>query len=234
MSLQRKVTFEFGCFRLNPGERLLLRHQAQVRLPPKAFDALVALVENRGGLLEKDELLRKVWPDTFVEESNLAQHISILRKVLRDGEDGSRYIETVPTRGYRFTAEVREVTGSDPDNNVLPSPGPGRQPALGVSESGVPKRIRPRHRFAGLTYALVALALLLGVLISTPRLLKRFGRAGPEPIRSLAVLPLKNLSADPAQEYFADGMTEALITDLAKIHGLKVISRTSIMQYKDS
>ena len=232
--MQTKAIFEFGSFRLNPSERLLLRGQAQVRLPPKAFDALVALVENRGRLLEKDELLRKVWPDTFVEESNLAQHISILRKVLRDGEDGSRYIETVPTRGYRFTAEVREVAGSDPDHNVLPGPDPGQQPALGVPESGVPERVHPRHRFAGLTYALVALALLLGVLISTPPLLKRFGRAGPEPIRSLAVLPLKNLSADPAQEYFADGMTEALITDLAKIHGLKVISRTSIMQYKDS
>ena len=104
MPQQTKAIFEFGPFRLNPAERLLLRHQVQVHLPPKAFDALVVLVENRGHLLEKDELLRKVWPDTFVEESNLAQHISVLRKTLQDGEDGSRYIETVPTRGYRFIA----------------------------------------------------------------------------------------------------------------------------------
>jgi eukaryotic-like serine/threonine-protein kinase len=109
MSLQTKVIFEFGWFSLNPAERVLLREQVQVRLPPKAFDALVVLVENRGRLLGKDELLRTVWPDTFVEESNLAQHVSILRKALRDGEDGFQYIETVPRHGYRFIAEVREL-----------------------------------------------------------------------------------------------------------------------------
>jgi DNA-binding winged helix-turn-helix (wHTH) protein len=119
MSVQAKVIFEFGSFRLNPAERLLLRDQAQVRLPPKAFDALVVLVENRGHLLEKEELLRRVWPDTFVEESNLAQHISVLRKALQDGEDGSRYIETVPKRGYRFIAEVREHGGIAPDTKCF-------------------------------------------------------------------------------------------------------------------
>src|SRR5271157_628248 len=124
MSLETKAVFEFGPFRLNPAERLLLRGQTPVRLPPKAFDALAFLVENRGRLLEKDELLRGVWPDTFVEESNLAQHISILRKALQDGEDGPRFIETVPTRGYRFIAEVRvlgegrEVAGIAPDPKV--------------------------------------------------------------------------------------------------------------------
>jgi TolB-like protein/DNA-binding winged helix-turn-helix (wHTH) protein len=229
MSLQTKPVFEFGWFRLNPAERLLLREQVQVRLPPKAFDALVVLVENRGHLLEKDELLRKVWPDTFVEESNLAQHISILRKALRDGEDGFQYIETVPRRGYRFIGEVREISGIAPDANVSPGPTPSQEPSLGVAES-----VRPRHRFPSLTYAIAALALALAVLISMLPIWKRLRRAGPEPIRSLAVLPLQNLSADPAQEYFADGMTEALITDLAKIPGLKVISRTSIMQYKNS
>jgi len=80
MSLQIKAVFEFGCFRMNPAERLLLREQVPVQLPPKAFDALVVMVENHGRLLGKDELLRTVWPDAFVEESNLAQHISILRR----------------------------------------------------------------------------------------------------------------------------------------------------------
>src|SRR5580700_7727288 len=126
MSVQTKVTFEFGSFRLNPYERRLLRDQTQIHLPPKAFDALVVLVENRGHLLEKDELLRRVWPDTFVEESNLAQHISVLRKALQDGEHGPRYIETVPTRGYRFVADVRELAGVTPNANVLSGPTPGR------------------------------------------------------------------------------------------------------------
>jgi TolB-like protein/DNA-binding winged helix-turn-helix (wHTH) protein len=229
MSLQRKVIFEFGSFRLNPAERLLLRDQAQVRLPPKAFDALVVLVENRGHLLEKEELLAKVWPDTFVEESNLAQHISLLRKALQDGDDGSRYIETVPTRGYRFVAEVRELGGMASDTNVLSGPMPNQLPPFGVPES-----IGLRHRFPRLTYTIAAIALVMAVLALTPPVWKRLHRAGFEPIQSLAVLPLQNLSADPAQEYFADGMTEALITDLAKIPGLKVISRTSIMQYKGS
>jgi TolB-like protein/DNA-binding winged helix-turn-helix (wHTH) protein len=227
MSVQTKAIFEFGSFRLNPAERLLLRGQAPVHLPPKAFDALVVLVENRGHLLEKDELLRKVWPDTFVEESNLAQHISLLRKALQDGEDGSRYIETVPRRGYRFIAEVRELGGIATDTKV--SSGLPHSSPFGVAES-----IRPRHRFTSLTYAIAPLALLLVVFLFTLPVWKRLRRAGPEPIQSLAVLPLQNLSADPAQEYFADGMTEALITDLAKIPGLKVISRTSVMQYKDS
>jgi TolB-like protein/DNA-binding winged helix-turn-helix (wHTH) protein len=227
MSAQAKVIFEFGSFRLNPAERLLLRDQASVHLPPKAFDALLVLVENRGHLLEKDELLRRVWPDTFVEESNLAQHISLLRKALQDGEDGPRYIETVPRRGYRFIAEVRELASVATDTKVssgaTPSP-----------PSGVPESVRPRYRFSTLTYAIAAPTLLLLVFVLTLPVWKQLRSAEPEPIQSLAVLPLQNLSADPAQEYFADGMTEALITDLAKIHGLKVISRTSIMRYKDS
>src|SRR5271169_436799 len=133
MSAQAKAIFEFGSFRLNPSERLLLRDQSQIRLPPKAFDALVVLVENRGHLLEKDELLRRVWPDTFVEESNLAQHISVLRKALQDGKDGPRCIETVPGRGYRFIAEVRELDG----NAVTIDVATPRQPSRGVGETGV-------------------------------------------------------------------------------------------------
>jgi TolB-like protein/DNA-binding winged helix-turn-helix (wHTH) protein len=216
MSLQGKAVFAFGLFRLIPAERLLLREEVPVRLPPKAFDALVLLVENAGHLLEKAELLKKVWPGTFVEESNLAQLVSILRRALQDGEDGFQYIETVPRSGYRFIAEVRELT-------------PAQPPSPGALES-----VRLRRRFRRLAFAVVGLVVLLAVLISTPSVWKRFRGSGPETIQSLAVLPLRNLSGDPAQDYFAEGMTEALITDLARIPGLKVISRTSIMQYKDS
>jgi TolB-like protein/DNA-binding winged helix-turn-helix (wHTH) protein/Tfp pilus assembly protein PilF len=229
MSLQAKAIFEFGVFRLNPAERILLREEVPVRLPPKAFDALVLLVENPGHLLEKEELLRKVWPGTFVEESNLAQHISILRKALQDGEVGLRYIETVPRRGYRFVAEVREVAGTAKDTGALPDSTPNQPPFPPITDGG-----RPRNRFPGPALAITGLVVLLAVLISVPPVWKRIHSSGPQPIQSLAVLPLRNLSGDPAQDYFAEGMTEALITDLARIPGLKVISRTSIMQYKDS
>ena len=216
MSLEPKAVFEFGLFRLNPAERLLLRGQTPVRLPPKAFDALLLLVENPGHLLEKEELLRKVWPGTFVEESNLAQHISILRKALQDGEDGFRYIETVPKRGYRFVAEVR-VSGDIP-------------PDTGSAAQSAP----PQRRFRSWAFPVAGLAVLLAALILTPWVWRRLRGPGPETIQSLAVLPLRNLSGDATQDYFAEGMTEALITDLARIPSLKVISRTSIMQYKDS
>src|SRR5258708_35326581 len=188
MYAQTNVIFEFGSFRLNPAERLLLRGQAQVHLPPKAFDALACLVEKRGRLVEKDERLRKVWPDTFVEESNLAQHISVLRKALQDREDGSRYIETVPTHGYRFIAEVREISCIAPGTSILPGPTPS-QPSLAVPESGVPESIRPRHRFRGPAFVITVLSLLLAVLISTPPVWKRLRSSGPQPTPSLPVFP---------------------------------------------
>jgi len=108
MSQQIKHLYEFGPFRLDAGERLLLRDDESVPLTPKAFDLLLALVEQHGHLLEKGELMKLVWPDTFVEEANVSYNISLIRKALDGGENGQRYIETVPRRGYRFVAPVRK------------------------------------------------------------------------------------------------------------------------------
>src|SRR5215475_8908511 len=107
MSHQTNHIYEFDPFRLNAAEHLLLRGDEVVPLQPKAFNLLLALVERHGHLLEKEELLKLVWPDAIVEEANLASNISLLRKALGDGENGHRYIETVPKRGYRFVANVR-------------------------------------------------------------------------------------------------------------------------------
>src|SRR5262245_57287619 len=104
-----KPVYEFGPFRLDVAERLLLRSGATIPLQPKAFDLLLVLVQNCGHLLEKDELLRTVWHDTIVEEVNLANNVSILRKILGGGADGTPVIETVPRRGYRFLADVKLV-----------------------------------------------------------------------------------------------------------------------------
>jgi TolB-like protein/DNA-binding winged helix-turn-helix (wHTH) protein/Flp pilus assembly protein TadD len=255
--------YEFGPFVLDPGERLLRHGAARMELPPRAFDTLVALVENNGRLLEKDALMRTVWGDTVVEENNLSQVVYLLRKALRDGEDGSRYIETVPKRGYRFVAGVREVPGEVSSNGrgafdgatassfangshdeTFAAPAAGKfafhdnphqqsTPAASHVESHIPQGDRANAWTKGLLggLALIVVAALIGAAGWRQGLL---GEAGPGPIRSVAVLPLQNLSNDPNQEYFVDGMTDELITDLAQIRELKVVSKTSIMQYKDT
>jgi DNA-binding winged helix-turn-helix (wHTH) protein/TolB-like protein/Tfp pilus assembly protein PilF len=106
--VKKKRFFEFGEFKLDVRERALLHNGEAVQLAPKAFDTLVMLVENAGSLVEKDEMMRAVWPDSFVEEIGLARNISVLRKALGQDTDGQQFIETVPKRGYRFTAQVRE------------------------------------------------------------------------------------------------------------------------------
>jgi DNA-binding winged helix-turn-helix (wHTH) protein len=101
--------YEFGPFLLNTAERVLLRDSEPVLLTPKAFEILTVLVRHSGHLVEKEELMRNVWPDAFVEEANITQHVSTIRKALGDGTDDHRYIETVPRLGYRFVANVREL-----------------------------------------------------------------------------------------------------------------------------
>ena len=115
MNRQKRHLYEFGQFRIDVGERQLLRGEEQIALTPKAFDTLLVLVENSGHALDKKELMEKVWPDSFVEENNLAQNISTLRKALGESEAGLKYIETVPKRGYRFVADVKETWDEDVD-----------------------------------------------------------------------------------------------------------------------
>ncbi len=112
MSNSAKHFYEFGPFRLDRLERVLFRHDQPLTLTPKAFDLLLTLVEHSGHIIEKEELMNTVWPETAVEESNLTHHISALRKALSEGENGQKFIETVPRRGYRFVAEVRERNGA--------------------------------------------------------------------------------------------------------------------------
>src|SRR5882724_8768502 len=102
--------YEFGPYLLDGRERVLLRDGRPVSLAPKALETLLVLLRNSGHLVEKEQLMSEVWPTTYVEEANLTQNISILRKVLSEGSDGTNYIETVPRRGYRFTFAVRRIT----------------------------------------------------------------------------------------------------------------------------
>jgi TolB-like protein/DNA-binding winged helix-turn-helix (wHTH) protein len=256
-SARRVDFYEFGPFRLDPRRRQLTRDGEAVTLTSKVFDTLVALVENAGRTVEKDALMSRLWPDTVVEEANLTQNVSVLRKVLGEEPGEHRYIATIPRRGYEFVAPVREIRVPG-DHVAIQAPAA----AEGTTETGamrsglppVPTAVirdsgsgRPRMGFTGharrfthqhpgaVVWTLVVAAsaavvsgLLVRLSTETPR---RESGARP-PISSLAVLPLANLSGDPAQEYFADGMTEALITDLSRIGAFRVISRTSVMRYK--
>src|SRR5436190_7337574 len=122
---QGKHLYEFGPFRIDSVERLLFRGQEVIPLTPKAVDTLLALVSNCGRVLEKDELIKLIWPDSFVEEGGLARNISVLRRVFEDGAGEVQYIETIPKRGYRFVAPVREAGPTTQTPVAPPAPVPG-------------------------------------------------------------------------------------------------------------
>jgi len=217
MSAPPRPSFEFGAFSLDTGRRRLLRHGEAVSLAPKVLDTLVALIENRDRVLSKDELLDLVWGGTNVEEGGLTRNVSLLRKTLGEKPDDHQFIVTVPGRGYRFVADVQETT----PNEQAPVDVPARR-ALDTGGAARPRV--PRW------LALAGLAAL--VLATTIYLLRPGATTGRPPITSLAVLPLDNLSGDATQDYFVDGMTEALIGNLAPIGALRVVSRTSVMRFK--
>jgi TolB-like protein/DNA-binding winged helix-turn-helix (wHTH) protein/Tfp pilus assembly protein PilF len=197
--------------------RVLLRDGQMVRLPPKAIDTLLVLISHAGQPVEKDAIIAAVWPDTFVEENNLAHHISVLRRTLGSGKDGRAWIETIPKRGYRFVGEVKEE--AEPADDMAQT-----APA---EFSRTVTRFRPARR--RLVVGLAGLG--IGVLVGVIWWLNHRDPSAPL-FQSLAVLPFQNLSSDSNQDYVSDGLTEALGSELAKIRALRVISRTSVMRYK--
>jgi TolB-like protein/DNA-binding winged helix-turn-helix (wHTH) protein len=238
MSQPTKELYEFGPFRLDPAERLLYRDGEVAPLTAKIFDILLVFVRNSGRTLEKEEMMREVWPGQFVEEGNLTRNVSTLRKALGENPDGARYIVTIPGRGYRFVAEVREVAVENGDSSfqapvaTQASEAPGDfAGTTGDAETLAGKTERRRITYALRISALALTALAIAAIAYAVFIRERRSSSYPA-ITSLVVLPLENLSGDPTQEYFADGMTDALIGDLAKIGALRVISRTSAARYK--
>jgi TolB-like protein/DNA-binding winged helix-turn-helix (wHTH) protein len=197
-----------------------------VPVEPKALNLLSFLVANRGRLVERRELINAVWGDAFVTDHVLNRAIGQLRKLLEDDAKEPRYIETVPTLGYRFIADVEEIPVATAESPSSTADEPQ------VATEIVSVRSSRSWRGAAVVLALTLLA-VAGVVTLWVR--SRSGHvSGSVPIRSLAVLPLENLSGDPSQEYLADGMTDELITGLGQISALRVISRTTAMQYKDA
>ncbi|MGZ7078490.1 MAG: winged helix-turn-helix domain-containing tetratricopeptide repeat protein [Thermoanaerobaculia bacterium] len=208
--------YEFVPFRLDPAERRLLRNGEPVPLTPKCFDLLVFLVENSGRLLEKRDLLARVWPDQFVEEGNLSFNISELRKALGEGQDGIRYIETVRKKGFRFVAPVQEI----------PVSGEVIEDAGSSASMETRRHASPRWKVVFAFVALAALVLLAYVLRP---------RSGATPVegppRTIAVLPFKPLAASSRDEALQIGICNALIVRLASLDQLVVRPTSSVVAY---
>jgi DNA-binding winged helix-turn-helix (wHTH) protein/TolB-like protein len=213
--------YEFGPFRVDTVNHVLLRDGEPLPLKPKVFDTLLVLVESRGRVLDKDELMRRLWPDTVVEEANLTQNIYLLRKALGEESHGGAYIETMPKRGYQFVASVRVLEAGSPALAPEESAAAGeerRQPAgSGGGEAG-PAFLFGRRRAATLALAALALAAAF-VFVPIP---KRPEQAAPPSIRSVAVLPFKPLGPDAGDESLGFGMADTLITRLSNIRQLIV------------
>jgi TolB-like protein/DNA-binding winged helix-turn-helix (wHTH) protein/Flp pilus assembly protein TadD len=211
----------FDTFELDLRAGELRKRGVKLRLQGQPIQLLAILLQSAGHLVTHEELRAQIWPaDTFVDfDHSLHNAIARLRETLGDSAETPRYIETLPRRGYRFIAPVVGVETPAPER-FAPS-----EQASEVSASVEGSKTR-----AALAIALLILA-AAGSAFWLVRAVSRPTSAAPR-LRSVAVLPLENLSGDPSQEYFADGMTEELITDLAKVSALRVISRTSVMRYK--
>jgi TolB-like protein/DNA-binding winged helix-turn-helix (wHTH) protein/Tfp pilus assembly protein PilF len=230
-------TIRFGVFEIDVRSGELRKQGRKVRLEGQPVQILICLLENPGELVTREELRKRLWPaDTFVNfEYGLNAAVKRLRQALNDSAGNPRFVETLPRRGYRFLAPIQTVNAGEAAPQLNTAPHAEAEPAelsevkdqVDLSQRTVVfERVRwtPARKRYGL-----ALLLVLGIF--TAWMLRPKNSRSPA-IRFLAVLPLENLSHDPSQDYFADGMTDELITELGQISELRVISRTSVMTYK--
>lgn len=209
----------FGEFEADLRSRELRRESVNVRLPDQSFEVLAMLLERPGELVAREEIQKRLWSaDTFVDfDHGLNNAVKRLRDALGDSAEAPRFVETLPRRGYRFIGVIEGVS-QDPQDEARGDV-PPRVPTMPEPSGSWPRVYRWMVILAGLS-ALIAV------------IRWRVGTAPHSTIHALAVLPFQNFSGDENQEYFADGMTDELITMLAKNPGLRVVSRTSVMRYK--
>ena len=229
----------FGVFEVDLRSGELRKRGTKFRLQGQPFVLLITLLKQRGEVVTREELQRTLWPeDTFVDfDHGLGTAINKLREVLGDSAANPRFIETLPRRGYRFIAPF-EVIGESQNTVVSEVPPAKPEPAMGdllktsdpdqvdtpvVISAGINRPWPLRWKLSGFAMLLLSAGFLAWTLVPIRQ---------SAPIRSLAVLPLENLSGDPSQDYFSDGMTDELITELGQISELRVISRTSAMTYR--
>jgi DNA-binding winged helix-turn-helix (wHTH) protein/TolB-like protein len=247
--------YEFGRFSLNTAERVLLREGEPVPLTPKVFDILLVLVENGGRVVGKEDLMKRVWPSTFVEEGNLTQNISLLRKALGESPNGVQFIETVPRRGYRFVAPTRESNGeirhvydlTSADSTItaeLPARSPSQNESLAGNELNplaIPSAVEStthnsrssffKTRTPGFVLGAAAIVVVIvGIVYLTG--IGKAGDASSDPIQSIAVLPFVDEASDSDAQYLNDKIAESLINSLSKLPQLRVVPRSVVAHYK--
>jgi len=250
----RAAAYEFGPFVLDTRQYILLKEGKPVGLAPKTYDTLLLLVRNSGRMLSKEELMKSLWPDSFVEESNLTQQVSTIRRVLGDSASDPRYIVTVPSRGYRFMADVRGWTeeSSVPNTSGLPSRAPTENvdQSSGASEhtdncqnapapqsrEATASAVRHSRKTTGAMalrlamIALLAASVLVIVKSSSPRHSQTV--AGTVSPRSLAILPLQNRGQDSNSDFLGLSLADVLITKLAYVQALSVRPSAAIEKYR--
>jgi TolB-like protein/DNA-binding winged helix-turn-helix (wHTH) protein/Tfp pilus assembly protein PilF len=227
----------FGVFEVDPRAGELRKYGLRVRLQEQPFQVLAMLLERAGQVVTREELQKKLWPaDTFVDfDHGLNKAVNKIRDALGDSAESSRFVETVARRGYRFLAEVKAADEA-PVHRPEFAPAQLASPQPRATETGdrapfVDNAATSERRLAPLAWRISAFVLL--AVIAAFAAWKIHSRNRPtSAIHSLAVLPLESLSNDASQDYFADGMTDELISDLGQISALRVISRTSVMGYK--
>lgn len=233
------LAIRFGDFEADLQAGQLRKLGFRIKLQEQPFQILVLMLERPGEVVTREELRQRLWPgDTFVDfDHGLNNAINRLREALNDSADAPRFIETLPRRGYRFVAEVTRDASTASQANVLTDSietgeesSAARSEATATASAPQVQSLRRAGRFwLGLTSASVGALLILSLYVGRQRPLRS---SAAMKIQSVAVLPLDNLSGDPSQDYFADGITDALTTHLAQMRGIRVISRTSAMHYK--
>ena len=248
MGQQDNLSYDFGRFRLKTAERVLLREGEPVPLTPKVFDILITLVENRGQIVGKDALMKRVWPTTFVEEGNLTQNVSLLRKALGESAGGAQFIETVPRRGYRFVAQIVETSDDnslafqvDEEPKGVSQNGDaasysqvsqaGENGDSSVTNGSIPQRRGIKKSLLGFVVTGVVIVIAIGGLIYFSGRSKA-GDLGPEAIQSIAVLPFVDEAGDADVEYINDKIAESLINSLSRLPQLRVVPRSLVAGYK--
>jgi len=212
--MNHQPVYRFDDFVVDPETWRLSRGGQEIHLKPGVLELLIYLIANRGRLVTRQELMDTVWGDTVISESALTKAVARLRKALGDDSASHRYLETVRSRGYRFVANVEEIESS---NQPDPSPGKGHATIV---------------RRALLAGAAAILALIIAAVFWPGAL--QHETTEEEVFRSLAVLPLKNLTGDPEQDYYVNGLQDILITELSQIRGLRVTPRQSTIRYRNS